>query len=255
MSRIIRVSDRDLENLQRLRKLAPPSAPEQPEDYRGKVVLKPWGFEFLAFENEYVAMWCLHIRGGHSTSMHCHPRKKTSLVVLQGEALCNTFYRRNYLTAPEAVVLEAGVFHSTKAMNPEGITLLELESPPDKTDLMRLNDQYGRETSGYEGLSEMKTEGLHRYGYFRFEEPEEELGEPQAVAGRLLRLQRLPGSRQVAVPDRAEVLCAVCRGHLQDPAGNSLLCVGDAIDGAGLREASPLVTAGPTLLLTISPLE
>lgn len=255
MSRIIRVSDRDLENLQRLRKHAPPQAAAQPEDYRGKVVLKPWGYEFLAFENEYVALWFLHIRGGHSTSMHCHPRKKTSLIVLRGEALCNTFYRRNYLTGPDAVVLEAGVFHSTKAVSPDGITLLEIETPPDKTDLLRLNDAYGREASGYEGLSEMKTEGLQRFGYFYLEEPTGERGHAVSVAGHTVLLEQLPELAPLALPARKDVLYAVCRGHLQDANGNTLLCVGDATDGTGLSEAAPLVTAGPTLLLTISPAE
>ena len=100
----------------------------QPPDYRGKVVVKPWGYEFLMFENEYVAIWFLVIRKDHATSMHCHPLKKTSLTLLTGKALCNTFRHWNFLSTADSLTIEAGVFHSTKAISPGGIALMELET-------------------------------------------------------------------------------------------------------------------------------
>lgn len=44
--------------------------------YHNAIVKKPWGYEYLAFENEFVAIWILHIVPKRKTSMHCHPRKK-----------------------------------------------------------------------------------------------------------------------------------------------------------------------------------
>ena len=48
-------------------------------------VTKPWGYEYLAYENDNVGVWILHIKEGESTSMHCHPNKDTGLIVLEGE--------------------------------------------------------------------------------------------------------------------------------------------------------------------------
>ena len=59
-------------------------------DYSKVVVKKPWGYEYLIFENESVAVWILYLKEGALTSMHCHPNKKTSLVVLQGNVVCST---------------------------------------------------------------------------------------------------------------------------------------------------------------------
>lgn len=142
----------------------------QPSTYKNKVVIKPWGYEFLVFENDMVGVWLLHIKKGNSTSMHCHPKKKTSLIVLSGNAMSNTFMYRNYLRGGDALIMEKGVFHFTKVLSDNGIYLLEIETPPNKTDLVRFEDKYGREALGYEGITEMQTSDLQNYDYFDFEE-------------------------------------------------------------------------------------
>ena len=48
---------------------------------------KPWGYEYLAYENQKVALWLLYIKPNHQTSMHCHPLKTTGLTLLDGEAV------------------------------------------------------------------------------------------------------------------------------------------------------------------------
>ncbi len=45
-------------------------------DYSKVIVKKPWGYEYLVFENEFVAIWMLHIVRKRKTSMHCHPKKR-----------------------------------------------------------------------------------------------------------------------------------------------------------------------------------
>ena len=57
------------------------------DNYDINVVKKPWGYEYLAYENENVALWFLHIKHTHSTSLHCHPKKTTGLVLLDGKAI------------------------------------------------------------------------------------------------------------------------------------------------------------------------
>ena len=47
---------------------------------------KPWGHEYLIYKNEDIAIWHLFINKWESTSLHCHPNKKTGLLVLRGGA-------------------------------------------------------------------------------------------------------------------------------------------------------------------------
>ena len=49
--------------------------------YSDAIVKKPWGYEYLVFENEFVAIWILQIIRKRKTSMHCHPNKKTGLIL------------------------------------------------------------------------------------------------------------------------------------------------------------------------------
>ena len=60
------------------------------KDYSRVVVRKPWGYEYLTYQSKDVAVWILHLKKGHQTSMHCHPKKKTSLIVLDGSVTCKS---------------------------------------------------------------------------------------------------------------------------------------------------------------------
>lgn len=120
-------------------------------DYSKIVVQKPWGEEYLIYRNENLAAWVLQIKKGHKTSIHCHPNKKTALIVLAGRAKYSTLSEAHYLFAGQGVVFEKGVFHTTEAIYPESVMLLEMETPNDKKDLIRLHDKYGRNGIGYEG--------------------------------------------------------------------------------------------------------
>ena len=82
-------------------------------DYSKVVVRKPWGYEYLIFENDLVAVWILYLKKEALTSMHCHPQKKTSLVVLQGDAKCSTLNDSYIRKAGEGLLIEKSVFHQT----------------------------------------------------------------------------------------------------------------------------------------------
>ncbi|HRH10614.1 MAG TPA: hypothetical protein PLU73_03830, partial [Bacteroidia bacterium] len=78
----------DFENLSRLKVESSDFANNF--DYRNIVVNKPWGYEYLWFQNEKVAIWFLRVTKGQATSLHCHAKKRTSLIVLDGEVQCTT---------------------------------------------------------------------------------------------------------------------------------------------------------------------
>lgn len=251
MSKLIRLSDRDIEALNKIRELGPATTDAQPQSYENRVVVKPWGYEFLVFENEEVAVWYLRLEKGHATSMHCHPKKKTSLIVLSGQALCNTFFNRNYLNGLDGVIIDAGVFHSTQAIAREGCEIIEIESPPDKLDLVRLNDQYGRSGKGYEGLSEMKSENLDRYNYFSFTEPKAGAKAEFKSEQYTIEIVSIPEKRQWE--DQFEFkrgeFFSPCRGSISDGDGNTVASSGDVIEGAFLNTFDNVTIAANTTLL------
>jgi len=132
-------------------------------DYSKVIVKKPWGYEYLVFENNHVAIWMLHIVRKRKTSMHCHPGKKTSLVLMSGKARFCHKEGEIELDSLDGVVMERGVFHSTEAFSSlpmvpqseDGIWVMEIESPPLKSDLVRMKDAYGRAGASYEGPEHM----------------------------------------------------------------------------------------------------
>jgi acetolactate synthase I/II/III large subunit len=132
-------------------------------DYSKVIVKKPWGYEYLVFENEFVAIWMLHIVRKRKTSMHSHPQKRTSLIVLAGNATCSHLEGSEKLNPLDGIFIEEGVFHVTEASNElpidplceNGIWVMEIESPPDKGDLIRMKDEYGRAGKAYEGTKNM----------------------------------------------------------------------------------------------------
>ena len=55
--------------------------------YDNKVVIKPWGYEYVIYNNaSRLAITFLKIKPGHKTSLHCHPKKKTGFIILSGKA-------------------------------------------------------------------------------------------------------------------------------------------------------------------------
>jgi hypothetical protein len=107
------------------------------------------------FRNAVAGLWFLRLRGGAATSLHCHPHKKTGLVLLSGEAQLSFLNSSERLAPMSRAIIRPGLFHSTKALSPEGIAMLEIETPPDKANLVRLEDSYGREAKPYEGEEAM----------------------------------------------------------------------------------------------------
>lgn len=124
------------------------------------VVKKPWGFEYLVFESDEMALWLLHIEAGQATSLHCHPRKTTGFLLLSGRAQLEFIADSKIIEAPNKEMIRRGLFHRTRALSAEGIWVLEAENPNDKADLVRLDDSYGRGALGYESGQDLHDRGM-----------------------------------------------------------------------------------------------
>jgi len=127
------------------------------KSYENLVVEKPWGSEYVIYKNDVLAITHLDILYNNSTSLHCHPNKKTGFILLSGTAEIQLgFYNRETLSAPSKTIIRPGLFHSTKAMSENGVRVLEFETPIDKDDLVRFKDNYGREKQNYQGSYKIK---------------------------------------------------------------------------------------------------
>lgn len=137
------------------------SSSEKVEDYSDVLVKKPWGYEYLAFDNGQVAIWILHIARKRKTSLHCHPKKSTGLIVLSGSAKCTNLQSSVELIQFQSLQIDKGCFHSTEAASDSavyptaenGTWLMEIEAPSNKSDLVRAKDIYGRKGKSYEDKS------------------------------------------------------------------------------------------------------
>ena len=129
-------------------------------NYNNSIVIKPWGEEYVIFRNKKkISITYLKIKKGQSTSLHCHPKKKTGFLILSGKAEVQLgIYKKNTFTyKPMSIlVLRAGLFHKIKASKYQDLYALEIENPYIKKDLVRMEDVYGRKNKDYESLSKTK---------------------------------------------------------------------------------------------------
>ena len=143
--------------------------------------------------------------------------------------MSNMFLKRPYLKPGDAIILEKGVFHSTKSLSEEGIFLLEIESPPYKTDLVRLEDHYGREKFGYEGIAEMETRNIEEYNYFSFKESDRYEKFTHTTENFSVSLEIFLNNDEFYKHFKAREgeLYTCCRGKILGKDGNPILYIGD----------------------------
>ena len=80
--------------------------------------------------------------------MHCHPHKTTMLVIVARVGVLSTLSGAHGMSEGDLAIIEPGAFHRT-ASTKDPLVLYEMECPPNKRDLVRLEDSYGR-GQGYE---------------------------------------------------------------------------------------------------------
>ena len=119
-----------------------------PDELNYAKVLKPWGYEYLFYQDEEMAIWLLHIKSGFGTSLHCHLEKETTMYVIHGNVTVTGLNKEVKLSENESLQIDKQVFHKTQSK--DGAFLFEIEKPNKKYDLLRLRDDYGRNNSNYE---------------------------------------------------------------------------------------------------------
>jgi len=132
-------------------------------DYLNKGYIKPWGYEYMAYQNKDVGVWILHVNQDQQTSVHCHFHKDTVLCVLTGTFRIDLYEGFKILNEGDVCYIPACMFHGIFAYSPNAV-VLEVEvyhtytdqygtilQHSDKNDLLRLRDVYTRDKNTYIG--------------------------------------------------------------------------------------------------------
>ncbi len=222
-------------------------------DYSKVVVKKPWGYEYLIFANESIAVWILYVRCGAQTSMHCHPTKKTSLVVLEGKVNCSTISKGLDRSAGEGLLIDKGVFHQTAAISETGAFVMEIETPVNKRDLARLMDKYGRKGKGYE-TEDQHSLNTQNYNYISFQNPgiqhnlKKRFGQCSMTFKKLTDEKVLDEILELLKPE--DVIC-ILKGQFLSPSNHSVIEVGDTMTVKDLKQFDQMDVCPNTEILII----
>jgi mannose-6-phosphate isomerase-like protein (cupin superfamily) len=114
------------------------------KDYSKSIINKPWGNEFLIYQNKKISLWLLNLNGKSSTSLHCHKHKNTTLIPINNRVRVNLIEKLFYAKKKEIVFLPKRKFHQSYNFNNSILNLLEIETPNIKDDIIRHHDYYGR---------------------------------------------------------------------------------------------------------------
>jgi rfaE bifunctional protein nucleotidyltransferase chain/domain len=124
-------------------------------DYIGKINDKPWGKEYLSFQNKHIGIWMLTVNKDQETSLHCHFKKDTILMPISGSFRINLYNSYLQLGLFESIYVPRNTFHGIHSYIDNSV-LMEIEiytediQYTDKNDLLRIKDIYNRDKYLYE---------------------------------------------------------------------------------------------------------
>lgn len=124
------------------------------KDYLNKIYIKPWGKEYMSYQNKNIGIWILKIDKNKQTSVHCHFKKDTILVCLSGCFKINLYNSYKILNTLQMIYIPKNTFHGIYSYTNNDI-LMEIEiysyhvNYSDKNDLLRLRDVYVRDKDTY----------------------------------------------------------------------------------------------------------
>jgi hypothetical protein len=200
-------------------------------EFRDVIVEKPWGSEYLCYQNEFLAIWILHIKKDRQTSFHCHPNKNTGFIVLGGSAQLSFMRHSKIMHALDKIHIFRARFHATKAVSEMGAYVLEIETPVDKKDLVRLEDKYGRVGTEYEGKEcyQSKTDEC-----IWIEEPEHTKRPMKIADCKMLHIR--PSNKEDLYGGLPQISYIVVRGGIRTADNKRIIWPGDIVDGESIEK-------------------
>lgn len=206
--------------------------------YDKNKILKPWGEEHVIFrDGSNLCITLLKIKKNFSTSLHCHPIKKTGFILLEGNANIQLgLYKSNIekFKSPSKLMIRTGLFHSITSKTSPYLIALEFETPAKKNDLVRFDDKYGRELKAYEGSkSSIKLNNKD----IQIKKPIKNgstIFKSKKILAHIIRLKNLSKINKFSKND----IFAVISGKLCDKFNRNILAQGDIIKTGTLIKLS-----------------
>ena len=206
--------------------------------YDNRIVNKPWGYEYVVYRNaSKLVVTLLKINYNNSTSLHCHPQKKSGFILLEGKALfqLGLWKKRSEVhTSPSKRMIARGLFHSIKALSKDGLTALEFETPVDKNDLVRFKDNYGRAQKSYEGkkFTKIMTSDL-----LKFKKPSLRKKQIYKIKKAKIVIETHRDFKKL-LKNKPNTIFAILEGSISDTLGRNVLAYGDIIKTNDLKVLS-----------------
>lgn len=255
MIKMFNLTTRDREILETL-KVNPQDIKDDHYDYSKVVVEKPWGYEYLIFSNTLTAVWILYLKAGAQTSMHCHPGKKTFLVVLEGQVNCSTITESLDFFAGEGLVIDKGVFHQTTTISETGAFIMEIETPVNKRDLVRLKDKYGREGKGYE-TEKQHSFDTQNYNYISLQNLNSRHNLKKHFGQCSISFKKLTYEKdldEILKLNSEDIIC-ILKGKLLSPSNKPVIEVGNTVIVKTLKQFDRLLVSQNTEILIIKKID
>lgn len=217
--------------------------------YNNRIVSKPWGEEYVIFKNKNkIAVTYLKIKKGQSTSLHCHPQKKTGFLILSGSAKVQIgIYKNNTFTyKPMSIlVLRAGLFHRIKASKFTDLYALEIECPYNKKDLIRIENSYGRKNKDYEDL--LYTKKITKYHQV-FKKPYKKKKQIYTLNKITIELAYYKDFKRYSfINDRS--ISIILDGSINNRKGKKIIGAGEIVKSLTLKKLSEYFPVNKKLLI------
>lgn len=206
--------------------------------YDNKIVRKPWGYEYVVFRNKNnLSVTLLNIDYNQTTSLHCHPQKKSGFILLSGKALFQLGLwksRSEIHVSPSKRMIARGLFHSVKSISKKGLLALEFETPVDKNDLVRFKDIYGRKNKSYEGKKFTRPIDSN---FLKFKKPKIGLKQVYKFDNTIMSLEVHKNFKSI-LKNKPNTIFAILDGSVADKKGRKVLSYGDIIRTNDLKVLS-----------------
>ena len=203
--------------------------------YDNKVVFKPWGYEHVVYRNSNnLCVTLLNINYNKSTSLHCHPQKKSGFILLKGKASFQLGLRKKNTeihSSPSKRMMARGLFHSIKSVSKNGLLALEFETPVNKNDLVRYKDKYGRAKKPYEGKKFTK---LKESSLIRFQTPKYGIEQSYEIGEVIISLEVHKNFKKL-LKNKNSTIFGILDGAISDGKGRNVLSYGDIVKTDDLR--------------------
>ena len=202
---------------------------------QNKKVDKPWGSEYSIYRNKISSAKLLKLNTNQKTSLHCHPTKKTGFILLDGKVDVEVgFYEKKKMKSISKLMIRPGLFHSTKNVYKKTATIIEIETPVDKDDLVRFKDDYGRENLPYEKKNKM-TELNNQEIVFK--DPKINSKNQYKIMGKKIVLEKTDNIKKIKNKNRGTIF-AVLDGGLCGDNKQLVLSPGDIVNGDTIKKLS-----------------